>query len=110
MRRLLNTMVALTLVALGAPAVTARAAETVDGPRVHWNYSGWGKPRASSRIYENFAKYMDERTGGRFTVGLNWGTLSTPPALPITRTRAIAPMSWEPGSPAGSTSVRLRVA
>lgn len=59
----------------------AYAQDTVDGPRLHWNYSAWGKSRASSVIYENFAKYVDERTNGKFTVTIHWGTLSKPRAV-----------------------------
>lgn len=59
----------------------AQAENLVSGPRVAWNYSGWGKPRASSVIYENWAKFMKERTGGQFTVTVHWGTLSKPRAV-----------------------------
>jgi TRAP-type C4-dicarboxylate transport system substrate-binding protein len=74
---------AAAAVVLAAPTTGAIAADKpmVDGPRVSWNYSGWGKPRASSVIYENFAKYMGERSGGKFTVTLHWGTLSKPRAV-----------------------------
>lgn len=72
---------AAAVFALGSTICAANAAETVDGPRVHWNYSGWGKPRASSTIYENFAKFMDVRTNGNFIVTIHWGTLSKPRAV-----------------------------
>ena len=64
-----------------APVGGANAADMVDGPRVHWNYAGWGKPRASSKIYQNFGKFLDERTGGKFTFTVHWGTLSKPRAV-----------------------------
>ncbi len=80
MRKLITGAAAAALAFTGAFA-SAQAADTVDGPRVAWNYSGWGKSRASSTIYENFAKYMDERTGGNFTVTIHWGTLSKPRAV-----------------------------
>jgi len=54
------------------------AAETIDGPRVHWNFAYWGKPRAQSVLYEKFAEYVDERTGGKFTMQIHWGTLTQP--------------------------------
>jgi TRAP-type C4-dicarboxylate transport system substrate-binding protein len=60
---------------------SAHAADIVDGPRVHWNYSLWGKPRASSVINVNFGKFLEERTGGKFTMTIHWGTLSKPRAV-----------------------------
>lgn len=81
MRRLLIGAAAAAFTLTGVSVSVAQAADTVDGPRVHWNYSGWGKPRASSVIYQNFAKYIDERSGGKFTVTVHWGTLSKPRAV-----------------------------
>lgn len=80
MRRFTSAMIVAIFTLAGA-AHTAHASETVEGPRVHWNYSGWGKSRASSKIYENFAKFMEERTGGNFTLTVHWGTLSKPRAV-----------------------------
>ena len=80
MRRL-TSATAAAVFAVAGTIYAANAAETVDGPRVHWNYSGWGKSRASSTSYENFAKFMEERTGGQFTVTIHWGTLSKPRAV-----------------------------
>lgn len=56
----------------------ANAAETVDGPRVHWNYSEWGKSRAITTYLENLGPWLSERTGGQFTFQIHWGTLSQP--------------------------------
>jgi TRAP-type C4-dicarboxylate transport system substrate-binding protein len=57
---------------------TAHAADMVDGPRTHWNFALWGKPRASSTATINFSKYLEARTGGKFTMTIHWGTLSAP--------------------------------
>jgi TRAP-type C4-dicarboxylate transport system substrate-binding protein len=81
MRRTLFGAAAAVVAITFAPVMSASAADTVDGPRIHWNYSGWGKPRASSVIYENFGKYITERSGGKFSVTLHWGTLSKPRAV-----------------------------
>ena len=54
--------------ALGLIAGSASAADIVDGPRLHWNYAGWGKPRASSAAYMGLAEFLEERTGGKFTM------------------------------------------
>jgi TRAP-type C4-dicarboxylate transport system substrate-binding protein len=75
MRRLLLGAAAATMT-----LSTAQAAEVVDGPRVHWNYSLWGKPRAITEYLENLGPWLEERTGGKFTVQLHWGTLSQPRA------------------------------
>jgi TRAP-type C4-dicarboxylate transport system substrate-binding protein len=75
----------LRIFALGSAFVlaasTAFAADIVDGPRLHWNYSGWGKPRASSVAYQELAKFVEERTGGQWTIQVHWGTLSQPRAV-----------------------------
>lgn len=67
--------------ALTMTAGAAAAADVVDGPRVHWNYSGWGKPRASSVAYMELADFLEKRTGGKFTMQIHWGTLSKPRAV-----------------------------
>lgn len=59
----------------------AQAAETVDGPRVHWNYSDWGTSRAVTTLIENLGPWLSDRTGGKFTVQVHWGTLSQPRAV-----------------------------
>ena len=75
MRRILFGAAAAAVAITFAPVMSVSAADTVDGPRVHWNYAGLGKPRASSLIYQNFGKFMEERTGGKFTLTVHWGTL-----------------------------------
>lgn len=57
---------------------SAHAADVVDGPRTHWNFALWGKPRASSTATINFSKYLEARTNGKFTMTIHWGTLSQP--------------------------------
>ena len=81
MRRTLLGAAAAAVAMTFAPVGGANAADMVYGPRVHWNYAGWGKPRASSLIYQNFGKFIEERTGGKFTLTVHWGTLSKPRAV-----------------------------
>ncbi len=81
MQRILIGAATAAFALMGAQMTSALAADTVDGPRVHWNYSGWGKPRASSTMYMNLGKYLEERTGGKFTVTVHFGTLSKPRAV-----------------------------
>jgi len=63
------------------PAIADSHAKIVDGPRVHWDYAIWGKPRAITRYLENMEKYLPEKTNGKFTFQLHWGTLSKPRAV-----------------------------
>ena len=63
-----------------APALADNHAKMVDGPRVHWDYSIWGKPRAITEYLTRLSEWLPERTGGKFTFQLHWGTLSKPRA------------------------------
>lgn len=78
MRKLLIGAAAAALTLTSGAANIAQAADVVDGPRIHWNYSLWGKPRANTTFMENLGPWLSERTGGNFTVQLHWGTLSQP--------------------------------
>lgn len=53
------------------PAV-AQAAE-VTGPKVSWNLSTWGKQRAFTVGIEYIAAQIAEKTGGNFTLKVNYG-------------------------------------
>jgi len=62
---------------LAAAALFAAApaqAQTVDGPKVEWKLATWGKPRAYTAGVELIAKHVAERTGGRFTITIGYGT------------------------------------
>jgi len=54
-------------------AFSASAADVVDGPKVRWNLSTWGKQRAFTASVETIAKYVDERTGGKFKIKVHYG-------------------------------------
>lgn len=60
-----------------AALLTAQAAwaQAVDGPKVEWKLGTWGKPRAFTAGIELLAKHVAERTGGKFTVTIGYGTL-----------------------------------
>lgn len=47
--------------ALAAPGhmSTDAAARMVDGPKVHWNYSYWGKSRAATTYIEGLSGYLE---------------------------------------------------
>jgi TRAP-type C4-dicarboxylate transport system substrate-binding protein len=83
MRRVLIGAAAAVFAMTGAPLAGALAAgEVVDGPRVHWNYSLWGKSRAVTTAVENLGPWLEKKTGGKFTVQIHWGTLSPPKSVP----------------------------
>ena len=71
----------IAAVAMASASTLALAADVVDGPRVHWDYAIWGKPRAITTYLTNLEKWLPERTGGKFTFQLHWGTLSKPRAI-----------------------------
>lgn len=70
MRNQRFAIAALSL-SLAAPAAFAQA---VDGPKVEWKLGSWGKPRAITAGVELLAKQMSERTGGKFTINIGYGT------------------------------------
>ena len=72
---------ALGAAALALVAGPALADKVVDGPRIHWDYSLWGKPRAVTTYLTNLETWLPEQTGGKFTFQIHWGTLSKPRAV-----------------------------
>jgi len=62
----------------GAVATTAQAAE-VDGPKVKWLLSTWGKRRGIMEGMESFSEQISKATDGNFEVSLQYGgVLSNP--------------------------------
>jgi TRAP-type C4-dicarboxylate transport system substrate-binding protein len=57
-----------------AIAASAAFAQTVDGPKVEWKLATWGKPRAFTAGVELLAKHVSDRTGGKFTISIGYGT------------------------------------
>jgi TRAP-type mannitol/chloroaromatic compound transport system substrate-binding protein len=68
-----NFAAPLAVGALVAVFATAAAAQTVDGPTVHWNLSTWGKQRAFTAGMESVAKQVAARTGGKFQIKIHYG-------------------------------------
>ena len=69
-----KTLIRVSMIA-GACAVglsTAQAAE-VEGPKVSWNLSTWGKERAFTVGIEYIAEKLAEKTGGNFTMKIHYG-------------------------------------
>ncbi|USG60755.1 TRAP transporter substrate-binding protein DctP [Sneathiella marina] len=69
-----NTIASIAaLTAVAGFAFGATAAEMVDGPKVNWNLSVWGKPRAFTAGIETLRDMADERTGGKFKIKIHYG-------------------------------------
>ena len=46
---------------------------TVDGPRLSWDVSLWGKPRAGTAVADALAAVVEEKTGGAWQMTLHYG-------------------------------------
>ena len=60
------------LAALGFAASGAQAAE-VNGPKLKWDVSLWGKKRAFTAGVERLSALVKEKTGGNWTIMLHYG-------------------------------------
>ena len=56
----------------------AQAQAKVDGPKVAWQLSVWGNPRAFTKGLEYVAKEVETRTGGNFTIRIGYGGTLSP--------------------------------
>ncbi len=71
------TVTSLTL--LSGTAVTTAYAANVEGPKVDWNLSMWGKPRGFTKGLEAFSEEVSKQTDGNFNIKIHYGsTLSKP--------------------------------
>lgn len=68
-------VVSAIVAAAGLLAAAAAQGQTVDGPEVNWKLATWGKPRAFTAGVETLAAHLTERTGGKFTITIGYGTL-----------------------------------
>jgi TRAP-type C4-dicarboxylate transport system substrate-binding protein len=66
---------ALALTSIGVTTLWSadRAEAAVDGPKVAWNLSVWGPPRAFTAGIEAVSKYVSDQTGGKFTIKIHYG-------------------------------------
>ena len=71
----------LILGSLVAPGLVPRAAHAteVDGPSVTWQVSLWGNRRGFTEGVEALAAELSERTGGKFTLSLQYGGVLSDP-------------------------------
>jgi TRAP-type C4-dicarboxylate transport system substrate-binding protein len=62
-------------IAFGLLAACAAAwpAQAADNPKVAWNLSVWGPPRAFTAGIEAMSKYVEKESGGNFTIKIHYG-------------------------------------
>lgn len=64
---------AFTFAAVTAAALVASPAFAVDGPKVAWNLSVWGPPRAFTAGIAALSDYVAKETDGKFTIKIHYG-------------------------------------
>ncbi len=65
--------------ALLAGVASLMASSAVAADKVEWNHSTWGNPRAFTKGFEAVAKYVEEKSGGNFTIKIHYGGTISPP-------------------------------
>ena len=61
------------VIALGAVAAPPAKAAEVNGPKLKWDVSLWGKKRAFTAGVERLSALAKEKTGGNWTITLHYG-------------------------------------
>lgn len=75
----IKSVLGVSLLAAGASLGTVASPTVAAAEQVNWNASHWGKRRAFTEGFEAMAAYVAEKSGGEFTITLNYGgTLSKP--------------------------------
>lgn len=72
------TVITLGFVAGGATVSTVQAAE-VDGPKVKWLLSTWGKRRGITEGIESLSEEISKATDGNFEISLQYGGVLSAP-------------------------------
>jgi TRAP-type C4-dicarboxylate transport system substrate-binding protein len=62
-------------------AVSPALAQAIDGPKVSWRLGAWGKPRAATAGTEAIKKYVEEKTGGKFSITIGYESFGSPKEL-----------------------------
>ena len=65
------------VLAVGMASLFASSAVAAD--KVEWNHSTWGNPRAFTKGFEAVAEYVEEKSGGNFTIKIHYGGTISPP-------------------------------
>lgn len=69
----MKSLIALGILPVALTAVSPAEAQTIDGPKVEWNHSVWGKQRAFTAGIETVGEYVKSKTGGKFTIKVHYG-------------------------------------
>ena len=80
MKKLFTTLAISAIVSLPLTSIsTVTHAAAVDGPKVDWNLSMWGKPRGFTKGIEALSEEVSKQTDGNFNIKVHYGsTLSKP--------------------------------
>lgn len=68
-----SLMGVLALASFGVTALVATPSLAVDGPKVSWNLSVWGPPRAFTAGIAALSEYVSKETDGKFTIKIHYG-------------------------------------
>ncbi|MCY4190780.1 MAG: TRAP transporter substrate-binding protein DctP [Rhodospirillaceae bacterium] len=71
--RILSVSLVGAVTALAFGVAPAKAAQ-VDGPKLTWNFSLWGKKRAFTAGIEKLSALVSEKTGGNWTIKIHYGS------------------------------------
>jgi len=75
----IKSALGISLIAAGASIGTIGTPTAAVAEQVNWSVSHWGKRRAFTEGFEAMADYVAEKSGGEFTITVNYGgTLSKP--------------------------------
>ena len=66
-------VVALALLSVAMLAMPSALGAEVEGPKLKWDVSLWGKPRAGTVIADALAAAISEKTGGNWQLVLHYG-------------------------------------
>jgi TRAP-type mannitol/chloroaromatic compound transport system substrate-binding protein len=73
MRNPVPRLAAAAILAAFAAASGHVLAAEVNGPKIEWKFSTWGKERAFTKGIETLAAIVDKKTGGNFTIRIGYG-------------------------------------
>jgi TRAP-type C4-dicarboxylate transport system substrate-binding protein len=73
MKRPWLTALAFVLVSATTISTHSPVSAAVDGPKVAWNLSVWGPPRAFTAGIETISAFVSEQTAGKFTIKIHYG-------------------------------------
>ena len=65
--------------ALLAGVACLMASGAVAAEKVEWNFSTWGNPRAFTKGFEAVRDYVEEKSGGNYTIKIHYGGTISPP-------------------------------